>query len=332
MDSLTQVVLGSAVGEKVLGKKIGNRALLYGAIIGTIPDLDVLVGKFLDPITAIEIHRGFSHSLLFFILFSPIFGWFIFQFEKKKISYFSAVQLSFWCLFTHSILDAFTTWGTQIFWPLPYEFAFKSIFVIDPLYTLPFIFCLIMVMRRNKNDKKRRKWNNAGLTISTSYLFLTLVLKFFAFEKFENALDQQNIAYKDIIVKPSPLNTILWKANVETEDHFLIGDYSFFDTEPISFDSYPKNHELAAAIANSETLERLIAISEGWYSISKENNNLYFNDLRFGMLNPHEENPKYVFSYRLIQNGNSITIEEVEKSREEGFKLLENLLNRISGN
>jgi len=68
MDSLTQIVLGAAMGEAVLGKKIGNRAILWGAVAGTIPDLDVFVRFFTDPITATEMHRGFSHSLLFCII------------------------------------------------------------------------------------------------------------------------------------------------------------------------------------------------------------------------------------------------------------------------
>jgi len=42
VDSLTQIILGAAVGEAVLGKKVGNKALLWGGIAGTLPDLDVL--------------------------------------------------------------------------------------------------------------------------------------------------------------------------------------------------------------------------------------------------------------------------------------------------
>ena len=64
MDSLTQIVLGAAVGEAVLGRKIGNKAILWGAIAGTIPDLDVLSKLFVDDVTANEWHRGFSHSIL----------------------------------------------------------------------------------------------------------------------------------------------------------------------------------------------------------------------------------------------------------------------------
>ena len=84
MDSLSQIVLGAAVGNEILGKKLGNKAVLYGAIVGTIPDLDVLAGKFLDPLTAVEIHRGFSHSVVFFLLLSPILGFVLKKLEKTK--------------------------------------------------------------------------------------------------------------------------------------------------------------------------------------------------------------------------------------------------------
>src|SRR5690606_14219318 len=118
MDSLTQIVLGAAVGEKILGKKLGNKALLYGAIAGTIPDLDVFAGKFFDPITAIEIHRGLSHSILFFLLLSPLLGWLLSKFEQKNnITFREATWFWFLGLFTHALLDAFTTWGTQLFYP-----------------------------------------------------------------------------------------------------------------------------------------------------------------------------------------------------------------------
>jgi signal transduction histidine kinase len=97
----------------------------------------------------------------------------------------------FWGLFTHPILDSFTAWDTQLFWPLDIRLAFRSIFVIDPLYTLPFIIFLILAMRSEKGSKKRRKYNNLGLIISSAYLLLTLVLKGISYQKFENALEDE---------------------------------------------------------------------------------------------------------------------------------------------
>ncbi|MEO0790197.1 MAG: metal-dependent hydrolase, partial [Bacteroidota bacterium] len=75
MDSLTQIVLGAAVGEATLGRKLGNRAMLWGGIAGTLPDLDVFANMATDPISALVYHRSFTHSMVFAALAAPIMGW-----------------------------------------------------------------------------------------------------------------------------------------------------------------------------------------------------------------------------------------------------------------
>src|SRR5690606_37733207 len=148
----------------------------------------------------------------------------------------------------------------QLFWPLDARLAFKTIFVIDPLYTVPFLIFLILTMFQNRSSKKRRIYNNLGLILSSSYLMVTLLLKWMAFTKFESALVDQNIAYKQIDTRPSPLNTILWSANVETDDAYLLGYYSFFDTQPISFETYDKNHQLLGDLVINEKVKRMINV------------------------------------------------------------------------
>ena len=75
MDSLTQIVLGASVAEATLGKKIGNKAIVLGAIAGTIPDLDIVTRFFVDDLTASVMHRGFSHSLIFPFVAALILAW-----------------------------------------------------------------------------------------------------------------------------------------------------------------------------------------------------------------------------------------------------------------
>jgi len=213
MDSLTQIALGIATAELVAGNKLQNKTFLYGAILGTIPDLDIVVGKFLSDVDGVAIHRGLSHSLLFFAFLSPILGWVISKIEKDKINFKSASLLAFWCLTTHVLLDLFTSWGTQILWPLDYRFALKTIFVIDPLYTIPLLISLIFVWK-NKEFLVRRKYVIRGLVISSSYLLLTCFLKLFGVQQFEKALQNQKLTYQELIVKPTAFNSILWNANV----------------------------------------------------------------------------------------------------------------------
>lgn len=331
MDSVTQIVLGAAVGEAVLGKKIGNKAMLLGAIAGTIPDLDVIANYFTDTVSALESHRGFTHSIVFAIVFGLLFGWLLSLWDKRA----TLKQWSwFWflCFVTHPVLDAHTTWGTQLFWPFDLRLAYKNIFVIDPLYTLPFLVFLILAMFQKRESAKRRKFNNLGLIVSSIYMVLTLILKGVSYYKFENALKEQNIAYLDLDTKPSPMNTILWTANVETEDAFLIGDYSFFDSLPIQFSAHPKNHEALGDLREEDKVQRLIKITQGWYTVSEKPDGIYLNDLRFGMISVDPNSEKFAFSFLIEKRGNEVTVTEEEKNTREAGKLLSDLWMRIKGN
>ena len=333
MDSLTQIVLGAAVGNATLGKRIGNKAILYGAIAGTIPDLDVIFGKFTDTITAVEWHRGFSHSILFCVLFSPVFGWLVNKIERKlNLGWKPWAKLFFWGMFTHPLLDAFTTWGTQLFWPIDLSLAFNSIFVVDPLYTLPFLGLTVASMFYKRDSVTRTKLNRLGLIISSAYLLLTVGLKFFVTQKFEKALQEQNINYSQISTRPTPMNTILWNANVETEDSYLIGDYSFFDSQPIQFKTYSKNREASKELLEFPNVKRLIDISKGWFIIEKKNNNWFFNDLRFGVIPKKDSAPAFVFSYLLEQVDGKIRATETPKTSQDAKFVLATLWKRILGN
>ncbi|MFN7045060.1 MAG: metal-dependent hydrolase [Flavobacterium sp.] len=332
MDSLTQIALGIATAELVAGKKLQNKTFLYGVILGTIPDLDIVVGKFMSDVDGVAIHRGLSHSLLFFVFLVPVLGWVISKIEKDKINFKSASLLAFWCLVTHVLLDLFTSWGTQILWPLEHRFALKTIFVIDPLYTIPLLISLIFVWRK-KEFLVRRKYVIRGLVISSSYLLLTCVLKLFAVQQFEKALENQKLTYDKLIVKPTAFNSILWNANIATPEGYYLADYSLFDSKPIRFTLYPKNRKLEEKLVNSYDFQQLKKISEGWYLVSEQNNRLYFNDLRFGLLNDVPENPQFAFSYQMIPMSDGIYwAEEVPKAKRDGKALLQKIFTRLKGN
>lgn len=333
MDSLTQIVLGAAVGEAVLGKKMGNKAMFYGAIAGTVPDLDVIAGNFVDTVTALRFHRGFSHSLLFAVLGGLLFGKLVSLYEKKAT--FSEWSLLFFAGFsTHALLDALTTWGTQLLWPLPYRFAAKTIFVIDPLYTLPFLLFLLLALFSKKGSVKRKRFNSLGLIISSSYLALALILKGFAYQKFKGALEEQNIVYKALETRPTPLNTILWTANVKLKDAYLMGNYSFFDKDHIEFFEYRANHHLIDSIIEKPKMQEMIAISKGWFTITEDGTgNLYYNDLRFGTLNlPSKHEPQFVFSYKIKVENNTVYFTENQKKIRDAKGIMAELWDRIRGN
>jgi inner membrane protein len=133
--------------------------------------------------------------------------------------------------------------------------------------------------------------------------------------------------------RPATLNTILWNANVEVEGAYLLGNYSFFDTQPISFERYPKNHELLGALIKDQKVQRMIANSNNWYSITKKEGHLYFNDLRFGLLSTSPQAQDFVFQYKImVDDSGVVTFNEVPKDTSDGKKLLSELWMRVKGN
>ena len=175
--------------------------------------------------------------------------------------------------------------------------------------------------------------NNLGLIISSCYLLLTVGLKAITFFKFKEALELQGYEYLEIETKPAPFNTILWTANVELEEAYLIGDYSFFDSENvIDFKAFPKNHHYLGEWKEHETIKRLIKITNGWYIITEREGFLYFNDLRFGQINPYAEDSEFAFSYKLVPENGELRVEEVEKTRGDAKAMLSDLWKRLRGN
>lgn len=342
MDSLTQIVLGAATGEVVLGKKVGNKAMLWGAIAGTIPDLDVFVGKFFHPLTEMEIHRGLSHSIVFDIVMAPLLGWLVYQFYKKRgreeADFKGWSLLMFWALFTHPLLDCHTTWGTQLFWPLDLRIAFKNIFVVDPLYTVPFIVFLAMAMRLKRDNPKRSLYNWIGIGVSSFYMVITIFFKLYADKAFEKSFEKQGLEIIDYDSKPTPFNSILWTANAQSDSSFYIGYYSLLDKkESIDYIRFDKNLDLLKGWEDVDMVQRVLKISQGYYTFQKDGEALIVNDLRFGQLGMSNPKAPFVFSYRFERKDDEIFFEDIRKKNEEkmNFKLLSemmsNLWNRMKG-
>ena len=336
MDSFTQIALGAAVGEAVAGKKIGNKALLFGAIAGTIPDLDVFVGKLMNTVDAIDFHRGISHSIFFALLLSPLLALLMERLYRKTTASFKDW---FWLFFlgfvTHALLDAFTTWGTQLSWPFNYRVVIKSIFVVDPFYTLPLTVCLVWLAFLAKDSKKRRRLNRVGLVISSAYLLWSVGIKWHINSVFESALDKQNLTINRYETRPAPLNTILWAANAASDDGFYAGYYSLLDSDQdIDFFFFPKNEHLIAPYQKHEEVQLLMGISNQWFTIKPHPDGIVFNDLRFGQRTGWtNEDGDFVFSYFIGYDKNGdLQIREMEKDFSDGRALMSALGQRVLGN
>ena len=266
MDSLSQLVLGASVQGALLGKYQGRKAYLYGAMLGTLPDLDVLI-RYNDPISNMTYHRGFSHSLFVLTALGLGGAWLISRYHQWRdmpLPYSTrrlALAMTL-ALTTHPILDSFTVYGTQLLWPLqdPLQItpiSIASVFIIDPLYTIPLLIAMIVgfIKGRKLTVFKLGFLANcqrlavAMLIVSSSYLLLSLGLKYHAQDKAEQTLAAADI--DDIVrIKTMPvLPTILmWRTVAEDEQNRVI------EIRGSVLDSRLPEYRYLAQYDNSQTL------------------------------------------------------------------------------
>ena len=343
MDSLTQFVLGAAVGEATLGRKLGNTAILLGGIFGTIPDLDVMLNPFVSDLQGLQVHRGISHSIFFAVLFGLLSAWLLKNvFFKRK----SDLDLKHWwlftflALFTHGLLDSFTSYGTQLFAPFSnYRVAFNNIFVADLFYTLPFLICLIIAMFYHRRSERRRFFNYFGIGLSSLYMLFTIGVKLYTNQVFKQSLNANSIQYDRFTSSPTPLNAFLWSTVAETKDAFYIGHYSIFDSDnEIEYTKLDKNDELRKKFDTVPGFDILTWFSKDYFVLTKADGHTAYVDLRFGPMDYQniDRMTSYPFFFKINIKDNYLdvleNIEPPEFGSEEFNQYFKRFIKRVGGN
>jgi inner membrane protein len=328
MDSLSQVVLGAITFALVKDKEIGKKSLVYGAVLGTIPDLDVLLNPFFDDVAQLAVHRAFSHSIFFAILLSLLAGKLLSK--KYNSSYISWVWACFLALFTHPLLDLCTTYGTRILYPLSKSYySLNNVFVVDLFYTLPLLIAMITLgIMKNKNPK-RSKIINISLILSTGYLLWGLIVREIVYDKFETILQEKNIAFEKMTVAPTPFNTFLWQVVVKTKDGFYLSDYSIFDTQMnTTFHFEKSDNQLLTALKSRPELEPFFNFAQGYELVKKEDDVIKIYVTKFGPMSMDENGPKFAFPMCIKPHGSYYADQNPPKNYDEIFS---KLLTRIKG-
>src|SRR3989344_2770194 len=122
------------VFEFLTKKKLSTYTWLFLLIGSVLPDTDFLI----DWTLGINLHRTFTHSLIFSIL-APLVLYTILGLSKDRKSKTFSVALGIGIL-THIILDMSYNYGVQLFWPnelyISY-FRISSELLLPPLFNLP---------------------------------------------------------------------------------------------------------------------------------------------------------------------------------------------------
>ena len=299
MDSLTQIALGATVGGCVASAakpgefKVVRRAILVGMGAGFFPDLDVLSSLLLKDVESFTSHRGLTHSLLTAPLWSWLLHW-LWQRTpwKEGLSAQRWYLLFLLCVLTHILLDLCTVYGTQIFYPLSrYPYALSSLFIIDPLYTLPLLIALALTLwpGRSRSHLPRRAGVllTIGLVVSTAYASAGLAGKWIARQAFAEELARQGLGSRELLVANTPMNILLWKGLARTGSGWQIGYFSLLSpTESIKFKEQPFSRLRPAfnsAAKDRPLLAELKRFSKGFFAVeSRGDEAIDFIDLRMG--------------------------------------------------
>ena len=334
MDTLTHIAIGACIGDAFAGKQLGRKAMLWGALAQSMPDIDFIAGAWQNPANHLLAHRGFTHSFLFIFLVSPLFALLSERWHKKHdISIYKWIL--FWAvqMLLHIFIDAFNMYGTGWFEPFShYRVSFDSIFVADPFFSIGPVLAFLTLLVYRGHERVRKLIVIAGLSGCVFYLPYSINNKKNIDTTVKALFAEQEVTYSRLYTTPTPLNNWLWYIVAESDSGYHIGYRSIFDNNHhIPLHYYPRNNELLKEYSH-EDVQHLLRFSQGYYTVEKWHDTLVFNDLRFGqILGWQDSSARFVFHYFLREKADNDLV--VQRGRFAKFdkEALTLLIKRIQG-
>ncbi len=312
MDSLSQIVLGAACAAALAPADERRRALLVGAALGTLPDLDVLpLLAVSDPVKFVTWHRTLTHSLFVLPLLATLL-WALGQRRwhcqgPDRWRWLAAFQLA---LFTHPLLDAHTVYGTQLFWPLATPpVMWSTVFIIDPLYTLPLLVAVVLAWRWRERVAAQRVLI-VGLLLSSAYLGWGWVAKHRVESALRPMLARIGLDRSPLLTVPTPFNSLGWRVVVMQHDGYFEGFASaLYPERPITLRFHAHDPAFAKRFERLDSVRRMHWFTQGFMAIEQRATSAVLTDLRMGMA------PDYIFSFVVARDlaGRWTTVHPAER-------------------
>ena len=294
MDSITHLFLGGAIVAAIVPAGHRRAALLAGAALNTLPDLDVFpLALCDDPIVRMTWHRGATHSWLVL----PFVAWAIWACLRGRGGRVAAAPTRWWwailiCLMAHPLIDAFTVYGTQLFWPLPMPpLMWSSLFIIDPLFTLPWLLaCVVAWCARERILAQRALL--AGITLGVAYVGWSLLAKSLVERAARPALAALGLRDAPSFSVPLPFNTLLWRVVAMTPDGFVEGERSLVaDHGPMVFHAHASDTQALDDVIQLPAVVRVLWFNHHFAKAQVRDGTLVLSDLRMG------SEPDYSFRF-----------------------------------
>lgn len=336
MDSITHIAIGACMGEAFAGKKLGKKAMIWGALAQSVPDIDFVASFWMDTSSDLLAHRGFTHSFLFLFIASPVMALAAEKWHRPhNITFKKWILFFFAVIAVHLFLDAFNNYGTGWFEPFSHaRISFHTIYVADPFFSIWTGIALVMLIVLKRKHKQRAFWWKAGLIMSGLYLGYCSINKIVIEKQVKMALQKQHIPHDRYFTTPAPLQNWLWFVVAGNEDGYYTGFRSLFDkTDTIAFSYFPRNKQLLDTVSDHENIQKLIRFSQDYYTVEKWGDTLVLNDLRFGqIIGWQEPRGRFVFHYFLSHPNNNDLIVQRGRFDKWSWQVAKDFLRRIAGN
>ncbi|MCW3117257.1 MAG: metal-dependent hydrolase [Chitinophagaceae bacterium] len=323
------------MGEAFAGRTVGKKAMLWGMLAQSLPDIDFLSALWLKVPDALLAHRGFTHSILFCMVVAPFIAWLAWHLHrphnisfKRWFFFISSVIL------IHIFLDAFNNYGVGWFEPFIHDrISFNGIYVADPFFSAPpGMSVLLLLLLRKKNTVRKWIWS-LGLGVSFIYLGYCMSNKYYVSRNVKQILKSENIVYNRLLVTPAPLQSWLWFVVAENDSGYYTGYRSVFDNKAtLDLHYFPRNDFLRSLVKDNKDLDKMIRFSQQFYTLEKHRDTILINDLRFGQIvgwqNPYEGFAFYYYLQPDIDNTLVVQRGRFAKWNKQSFH---SLLKRIKG-
>lgn len=303
MDSLTHIVLGACIGEALLDKNAGRKAILWGALAQSVPDIDFIAGMWMPVSTELLAHRGITHSFLFAGFISFFLALVAARWHKaepislKKWFWFFLIEIG-----CHLLLDAMNNYGIGWFEPFSdRRISFNVIYVADPLFTIVPAIAFGFLLFLKSDHRHRLKWARMGITASAIYMIFALWNKYKIEHAVLDSISKSHSGSVNHFTTPTLLNNLLWFVVIEDSMGYKVGYKSVFDKKKgLALSYFPKNEAYLSPVADHEEVMELKKFSQGLYTVEQWKDTLVFNDLRFGQINGwYNPQSRFAFHYYL---------------------------------
>ncbi|HEY0656105.1 MAG TPA: metal-dependent hydrolase [Chryseosolibacter sp.] len=337
MDSITHVALGAVVGEAIAGKQLGKRAMFFGALAQSLPDIDFVASLFLSPANNLLAHRGITHSFLFGMIATIVLA-VIGRRTHRPLN----IPLRTWYflfgteILLHLLLDACNAYGVGWFEPFSdIRVSFNILFVADPFYSIWVGIAMFVLIYMDSKNPKRRFWIAFGLIASSVYFVHAVTNKLKVEADVRDALKDNQIEEKRLLTTPTPANSWLWYAVAEVDSGYHITYRSRWDANAkINFTYFPRQQRLIEPFADNHETQQLLKFSQGYYTAERwQDSVIVFNDLRFGQIAGWSDSKApFVFHYYLNDPDANLLVIQRGRFSNWNRTTFRSLIERIKGN